>query len=52
MREYHVVEGATCLRDPRAMKMKDSKTIKEYSDKLLSISNKAVAHGFFKFQNR
>jgi len=49
MREDHVVEGATCLGDPRAIKMKDSETIKEYLDKLLSIASKAIAQRFFKF---
>jgi len=32
MGEDHVVEGATCLADPRTINMKDSEIIKEYSD--------------------
>jgi len=38
MREDHVVEGVTYLAYPRAIKMKDSETIKEYLDKLSIVS--------------
>jgi len=39
MRKDHAFEGVTCLVDPRTIKMIDSKTIKENSDKLLCIAS-------------